>query len=90
MASQEDTHEQTIFASSHGGFIHCLICLVNGNPQDHDSLKYAPHNNSLTIIDFNWNPYNKGQIDTRLTAANLQVIENCNMARNADFLPQYE
>ena len=55
MAKSEEYRGKTVFAVSHGFFIHVLIvnllCLV-GDKKLLESYSLCPHNNALTIIDF--------------------------------------
>ena len=75
---------KTLFAVSHGQFLHNLIVYLISGQADKQLLESGsmnPHNNALTIIDFDVEdrPHTKGEtmvnvVIPRLVAHNLQII----------------
>ena len=95
MAKREDLKDKTLFAVTHGQFIHYLCCNLMGSP-DKDftqSGSLIPLNNSLTIVDFIQeerpaaanNAESTISIKTQLIAHNLQIVNNQPMGSPHDF-----
>ena len=71
--------DKTVFVTTHSYFQHCLVYFLMGLADDNVKYNYTfcPHNNSLTIIDFD--VIQSGALTSvmpRLVAHNLQLIEN--------------
>ena len=78
---------KTVFCVSHGQFLNQLVVNLISGPNDKQLLETGimlPHNNSLTIIDFDVDDVEHfkggGQMVTavmpRLVATNMQIIPN--------------
>ena len=89
---------KTVFAVSHGQFLHHLIVYLISGQNDRRLLNSAmlcPHNNSLTVIDFDAEEkpsFKEGEgpvtvVTTRLVAHNMQVILNSHNTSTIDFTP---
>ena len=59
MAADEKYNNKTVFAVSHGAFIHTLMCVFNGYHEKASDMTFVPWNNSLMIVDFKYNQYTK-------------------------------
>ena len=84
MAKAESLRGKTVFAVSHGQFLHNLVVhLLCGTNDRHllESGSMNPHNNALTVIDFDVEEkeHFRGDgmvtvVNPRLVAHNLQII----------------
>ena len=87
MAKSEATCGKTVFCVSHGQFLHYLFMNIMSATTDKawlDRFLMVPHNNALTIIDFDVNEGKSYRDETilmktvsaRMVSHNLQIIHN--------------
>ena len=87
MAKSEAARGKTVFCVSHGQFLHFLFMNIMSATSDKAWLErflMVPHNNALTIIDFDVNEGKSYRDETilmktvsaRMVSHNLQIIHN--------------
>ena len=81
--------DKTVFATTHSYFQHCLVYILMdlADPIVKYDYTFCPHNNSLTIVDFDViQTETYTTVKPRLMAHNLQLIENQLFSSQHDFI----